>query len=181
MPRIAIVPAIVPAIVLAIVLVSCAPAATPGAPGSAVVRKVIDGDTIEVRVGGRTERVRLLGIDTPESVGDRPHECFGKEASAFTASLLPPGSPVRLVRDAEARDAYGRLLAYVYREDDLVNLALVQGGYADTLSIAPNLAHADELHAAVVAARRAKVGLWGTCGGPDVTLAGQGPSRAATR
>jgi micrococcal nuclease len=142
--------------------------------GRATVRRVVDGDTIDVRIAGHVERVRLLGVDTPESVGERPHECFGKEASAYTAALLPPGTEVRLVRDAEPRDDYGRLLAYVYVGDRMVNLLLAAGGYADVLSIRPNVAHADELRAAVLAARRAGLGLWGTCGGPDVTLDASG-------
>jgi micrococcal nuclease len=148
--------------------------APPASHGEATVRRVVDGDTIEVRIAGRVERVRLLGVDTPESVGDRPHECFGKEASAYTAALLPPGTGVRLVRDAEPRDDYGRLLAYVYIGDRMVNLLLATGGYADVLSIRPNIAHAEELRAAVLSARRSGLGLWGTCGGPDVTLVASG-------
>ena len=79
------------------------------------------------------ERVRLIGIDTPEThVEDGPPECFGPEASAFTAGLLPAGTAVRLERDVVGRDDYGRLLAYVHRLDDglFVNLAIVHQGYA---------------------------------------------------
>lgn len=132
---------------------------------------VTDGDTIDVDIAGHHEAVRFLGVDTPETHHPtKPVECFGAEASARTAELLPPGSRVRLVRDAEARDRYGRLLAYVYRVDDdlFVNLALVTDGFADTLDIAPNSAHAAELARAVGAARAAGTGLWGMCGGPDV-------------
>ena len=91
--------------------------------------------------------------------------CFGPEASAETHRLLPDGTPVRLVRDVEARDAYGRLLAYVYKATDgtFVNLALAEGGFADVLAIAPNTAHGDELRAAVTGAKRDRRGLWGTC------------------
>jgi micrococcal nuclease len=133
---------------------------------NATVIRVVDGDTIAVHVGGRDEHVRLIGIDTPETVSPtKPVMCFGKEASAETTSLLPPGSPVRLVRDVEARDAYGRLLAYVYRATDglFVNLVLAEDGFADVLSIAPNTAHADEIRAAVAAARTRRAGLWGAC------------------
>ena len=76
---------------------------------------------------GRDERVRLIGIDTPETVDPRkPVQCFGKEASDHTKALLPAGTAVRLERDAEARDRYDRLLAYVYRASDglFVNLEL---------------------------------------------------------
>ena len=141
----------------------------PAVPGAATVSRVVDGDTVAVRVGRRTEKVRLLGIDTPESVKPRtPVECFAKEAAAHTRTLLPPGTRVRLVRDVEARDRYGRLLAYVYRLDSgaFVNLALVRDGYAATLTIPPNVAHAGELSGAAESARQARRGLWGRCGGP---------------
>ncbi len=106
---------------------------SPGQSGSATVTRVIDGDTIVVSLGGHAERVRLIGIDTPETVSPvKPVQCFGKQASDHTKALLPPGTVVRLVRDVEARDIYGRLLAYVYRgSDDLfVNLELATDGFA---------------------------------------------------
>ena len=145
------------------------------APGAATVVKVVDGDTVRVRLPGRrdTESVRLIGVDTPETHGPGGlRECFGKEASAHTATLLPPGTEVRLVRDAEARDRYGRLLAYVYRRhDDLfVNLELARAGFAAPLSIPPNVAHRDAFVDAAADAREAGRGLWGRCGGPDEPL-----------
>lgn len=133
---------------------------------NATVVKVIDGDTVVARVQGHDEHVRLIGIDTPETVApNKPVMCFGHEASAETHRLLPDGTKVRLVRDTEARDVYGRLLAYIYRADDgvFVNLALAQGGFANVLAIPPNTAHGDELRAAVTEARRARRGLWGAC------------------
>lgn len=135
-------------------------------PGEATVTRTVDGDTVDVLVAGGDERVRLLGIDAPESVDPRrPVECYGKEAAARTAALLPAGTRVRLERDVEARDRYGRLLAHVYRVADgvHVNLTLVVEGYADTLTIAPNGAHAAELAAAARSARSARAGLWGSC------------------
>jgi micrococcal nuclease len=137
-------------------------------PGAAVVTRVVDGDTLRVRLAGREERIRLIGIDTPESVKPgTPVECFAKESAARTTALVPPGTTVRLVRDIEARDRYGRLLAYVYRlSDDLfVNLALATDGYAAPLTIPPNVAHADEFAAAAGQARRGRRGLWAACGG----------------
>ncbi len=129
------------------------------------VVEVVDGDTVDVLVGTATERVRLIGVDTPETKHpDRPVECYGPEASAYTAGLLPPGTGVRLVMDVEARDAYGRLLAYVYLVDGrLVNGLLVQEGYARTLSIPPNTAHAVEFAALEVEAQEAGRGLWVEC------------------
>lgn len=137
--------------------------------GTTHVVKVIDGDTIEVTHAGRKEKVRLLGIDTPETKDPRkPVQCFGAEASAHTAELLPPGTEVILVADVERRDRYDRLLAYVYRFSDhlFVNLELAREGYADLLTYPPNVAHTAELSAAVAEARRDQRGLWQACGGP---------------
>ena len=81
---------------------------------NATVVRVVDGDTLIAELGGTETRVRLIGIDTPESVDPRrPVECFGKRASQRLADLLPVGTPLRLERDAEERDRYQRLLAYV--------------------------------------------------------------------
>lgn len=133
------------------------------------VVEVIDGDTVDVRIGGRVERIRLLGIDTPETVDpNRPVGCHGPESSALTHSLLPDGTAVRLERDEEARDPYDRLLAYVFRVDDglFVNEAILTAGGAEILSIAPNHAYASRLAAAADAARSANVGLWAACDPP---------------
>jgi len=136
------------------------------APGTAALSRVVDGDTIRVRIKGREERVRLVGIDTPESVKPgTPVQCYALAASARTKALLPKGAAVRLVRDVEERDRYGRLLAYVYRaRDDLfVNLALVREGYAVPLTLPPNVAHTDEIVAASRDARQHGRGLWSRC------------------
>ena len=135
-------------------------------PAVGEVTRITDGDTIHVSIGGGDETVRLIGIDTPESVDPRsPVECFGKEASAHLAELLPIGTDVRLVRDVEARDRYGRLLAYVYRQpDDLfVNLAMARDGFAAPLTFPPNVAHVDDFATAAADARDAGRGLWGAC------------------
>ena len=140
--------------------------AEAGRPGATTVVRVVDGDTIVARLPSGEERVRLIGIDTPESVDPRaPVECFGKEASARTAALLPEGTEIRLERDVEGRDRYGRLLAYVYRAGDgtFVNLALAEEGYAQPLSIPPNVAYASRFSAAAAAAREAGRGLWSAC------------------
>ena len=136
-----------------------------GQPNATIVR-VVDGDTVVANVDGTDERVRMIGIDTPESVKENtPVECFGKEASARTAELLPRDTPVRLVLDAEPRDRYGRLLAYVYRTSDnmFVNKALVAEGFANAYVYPPNVAHTDELKAAERAARSSGTGLWSAC------------------
>lgn len=137
-------------------------------PDVGVVQRVVDGDTIDVDIGGRRERVRLLGIDTPEVAhDDEPAECFGPEAAAFTTGLLSPDTEVRLVRDVVGRDDYGRLLAYVYRraDDVFVNVEIVASGHARPLTIAPNAAHAADFVRAAHAAHAAGVGLWAACAG----------------
>jgi micrococcal nuclease len=129
------------------------------------VVRVVDGDTVKVRLAGRRETVRYIGIDTPETVKPgTPVQCFGKAASAYNRRLVA-GQAVTLRTDAEARDRYGRLLAYVYRRRDglFVNAALVRGGYARTLTIAPNVAHARELAGIQRAARKSRRGLWALC------------------
>ncbi|HEY3189263.1 MAG TPA: thermonuclease family protein [Solirubrobacteraceae bacterium] len=132
---------------------------------TARVVHVVDGDTIRVLVGGREERVRYIGIDTPESVKeDTPVQCFAKRAATENARLVA-GRDVRLVPDVETRDRFGRLLAYVYRTDDgeMVNEALVRGGFARTLTIAPNVRFAERFRQAARAARRSGLGLWSAC------------------
>jgi micrococcal nuclease len=133
--------------------------------GRAQVLRVVDGDTIRVRLDGRTERVRYIGVDTPESVKPgTPVQCFAKRAAAANAALVA-GRSVRLVGDVEQRDRYGRLLAYVYRESDgaFVNAQLVRDGYARTLTIAPNVAHARQFAQLARTARDDGRGLWAAC------------------
>jgi micrococcal nuclease len=129
------------------------------------VLRVVDGDTILVRMDGRRERVRYIGIDTPESVAPgRPVECYGPAAARENARLVG-GSTVTLSTDEEQRDRYGRLLAYVRRTSDglFVNAALVRDGFATALRIPPNVAHARRLADLERRARRARRGLWGAC------------------
>src|SRR5205814_1181421 len=126
----------------------------------------VDGDTIVADIDGHDEHVRLIGIDTPETVKEGfPVECFGPEASAFTKDLLPDGTPIRLERDVEARDDYGRLLAYVACASDgmFVNLEIVRQGYATPLPFSPNLTHAAEFADAARAAESEARGLWSAC------------------
>jgi len=131
---------------------------------SATVVKVVDGDTIVVRVHrGALETVRILGADTPETKDPRkPVQCFGPEASDYTHRRLA-GRTVTLERDVETRDKYGRLLAYVYVDGARYDDELLRLGYARLLVIPPNGSHARALLRAELDARAADRGLWGAC------------------
>lgn len=151
---------------LAGVLAGCTPVAGPGTTPERVaaegtVVEVVDGDTVVLRIEGRTERVRLLGVDTPETVHpDRPVECHGPESSALLHQLLPPGTVVTLGRDVQVRDPYDRLLLFLTRSDGLlVNEELLRRGAADVLVIEPNGVLADRFRAAAADARAAGAGL----------------------
>jgi micrococcal nuclease len=138
-------------------------AAGPNGRRTAIVTKVTDGDTIRLSGLGRT---RLIGIDTPEVFGEA--ECYGREASEFMKRLLPPGTRVSYRLGVEPRDRYGRALAYVWLADGrMVNLLLAERGYAQPLTIPPNVDYAERFVAAARRARRAARGLWGVPGCPD--------------
>jgi micrococcal nuclease len=142
-----------------------APAAPPTPAGSVTyaVAKVIDGDTISVSIHGAKETVRLIGIDTPETVDPRkPMQCFGKEASDKTKELLA-GQRVVLEKDPSQGeyDKYGRTLAYVYRADGLfVNEYLVAQGFAHEYTYDAPYKYQAEFKAAQAEARLLGRGLW---------------------
>ena len=139
-------------------------AAWPDAPKDAVpakVQRVSDGDTFVATVEGRRERIRVIGVDTPESVApNQPDEPYGEEASDFAKHHLD-GETVRLAGDAEPRDRYGRMLAYVWLEDGTFwNALLVAEGYAQQLTIPPNVTYERLFHRLAAEARREDRGLW---------------------
>jgi micrococcal nuclease len=125
---------------------------------------VADGDTIRVRLAsGRVERVRYIGIDTPELAHyGAPAECFAARARAFNERLVD-GREVSLARDVDERDRYGRLLAYVYAGGTFVNAELVRRGYADVLTVPPNVRYAARFARLARTARRDDRGLWASC------------------
>lgn len=136
------------------------------APSDAVqltVVDVTDGDTLRLRDGGgAVEKVRLIGIDTPEVYPQ--YECFGDEAEAELLRLAPVGSTLLGATDLDSFDDYDRLLLYLWNADGVfVNLALVEGGFAEAIRVAPNDRHFDELLAAEDAAARGALGMWGGC------------------
>lgn len=130
--------------------------------GNFMVSRVIDGDTIELQNG---EKVRYIGIDTPETLDPRkPVQCFGKESSAKNKELVE-GKEVRLVKDVSERDKYGRLLRYVYVGDVFINEKLVAEGYAHAFTYPPDVAYGQLFIEKERVARENKLGLWGGCGG----------------
>lgn len=148
---------------------SCTPPRLSLSPDGRVharITHVVDGDTLRIRIAGRTETVRLIGVNTPETVHPtKPVECFGPEASAHTKQILPDGTDIWLERDVEARDKYSRLLAYVFRASDalFVNLDLVAGGWAVPYPFPPNTAHERDFAHAAAGALARSAGLWGKC------------------
>ena len=147
-------------------LMSCGSGATTENKVLITILKVVDGDTVDIDVDGRTERVRLIGVNTPETKHPtKPIECFGPEASAYLKQLLPRGTAVRIERDVEARDRYGRLLLYLYlgSNDLFINLDLVSRGYGTPMSIEPNTFHRNDFVRAAAQAEAANVGLWKAC------------------
>jgi micrococcal nuclease len=144
------------------------------------VVRAVDGDTLEVRLdGGELETVRLIGVDTPETVKpDTPVQCFGPAASRFEHRVAE-GRRVRLLPGVEPRDVYGRLLAYVWLQPDgprvsdnpgrdaqrerFLNAALVRRGLARTLTIPPNDGFAERFAALERRAARVPTGLWAAC------------------
>jgi micrococcal nuclease len=135
------------------------PQAELGSSGASVparVTKHTDGDTLWLSGIGK---VRLIGVDTPEVYGGV--ECFGREASAFVERLVPLGARVSYRLGVEERDRYGRALAYVYLDDGrFLNLLLVRRGFAQPLTIPPNVEFSERFVAAARSARSAGRGLW---------------------
>jgi micrococcal nuclease len=122
---------------------------------------VVDGNTIDVQLDGRTVRVHYLGINTPESTHpEKGVEPFGPEAAAANRRLVG-GKTVRLELDVQPWDRYQRLLAYVYVGDLMVNAELVRQGYAQVATVPPNVRYQDRFRALQQDAREAQRGLWG--------------------
>ena len=130
-----------------------------------LVKRVVDGDTVELENG---QKIRYIGIDTPETVSpDKPIQCFGKEASDKNKALVE-GKKVRLEKDVSETDKYSRLLRYIYLEDGtFVNLQLVKQGFARSSTYPPDVKHQEEFRKAEEEARTSSIGLWApdTCSG----------------
>lgn len=118
------------------------------------VSKIVDGDTLDVDRDGETVRVRLLNIDTPEQ-----GECLYQEAKDRLTDLAPPGTHVRLKRDQERQDRYGRELAAVFAGDVFLNEQLAAEGLARAVTYEPNHAYTSRMEAAQARARSAHLGM----------------------
>ncbi len=127
------------------------------------VARIIDGDTFEIisKGKGKSERVRLIGVDTPETVKPESKvQPFGPEASSFTKKMIE-GKMVRLEFDVQERDKYGRLLAYAYLEDGtLLNSRLLEEGLASVMTVPPNVRMADTFLAIQKKTQKQKKGIW---------------------
>ena len=140
------------------------------------VTRVVDGDTIDVEIDGKIERVRYIGIDTPETVDPRkPVQCFGVEASKKNKELVE-GKMVRLEKDITDRDRYKRLLRYVWLGDTLINQTLVEQGFATSYSYPPDIKYQDKFVAAEKKAREDKLGLWTACASATAPMTTVTPS-----
>jgi endonuclease YncB( thermonuclease family) len=132
------------------------------------VIKVVDGDTIEVLIDGQKKTIRLIGINTPETVDPRrPVQCYGKEASDETKKLLT-GKSVYLSKDVSETDKYDRLLRFVYLPIEngqmlFVNDYLVRQGFANNYPYPPDVKYDDQFRQAEKEAREQKKGLWSAC------------------
>lgn len=131
------------------------------------VTKVVDGDTFKAKINGKEENIRLIGSDTPETVHpSKPVQPYGPEASAYTKKCLA-GQTVTLEFDVQQRDKYGRLLVYVWLgsgknpKAGMLNQTLVKEGYAQVLTIPPNVKYTNSFVKLQKQARDAKKGLWG--------------------
>ena len=123
--------------------------------------RVVDGDTFVINYNGVNEKVRLIGIDTPESVHPNKEKNteFGELVSNFSKEILT-GKKIQVEFDVEQRDKYGRLLAYVYLDGQMYNKILLQKGYAKLATYPPNVKYVEEFTAIQKVAREEKAGLW---------------------
>lgn len=144
-----------------------------------LVAYIVDGDTIAVRIDRGVEKVRLIGIDTPESRKNERAALqaerskrdiktimeFGRRAKDTLKGLLPKGTELRIEYDVQKRDKYGRLLGYVYRSDNtMVNEEMILRGYAQLLTIPPNVKYVDRFKKALAKSQKEKRGLWASGG-----------------
>ena len=148
-------------VVASVVIGGGAAVAASNRSTTATVTKVVDGDTVDVRYAGEEHRVRLLNIDTPESVDpNSPVECLGPEASDWLERRLPVGTQVRLEHDQERLDKYDRELAAIFLGDEFINAEIARTGLGVAMSVAPNVKFLSRVQAAQAEAEQAGRGLY---------------------
>lgn len=166
-----------PILLIFLLLICCIPVivAQTNNQDTAVIIRIIDGDTYKVNFSGKEQSLRLIGIDTPES---KPNKkvfrdskktgqdigiivAMGKQAKAFAETLIKPGDTVKIEFDVQSHDRYGRLLGYVYLSDGkMLNEELVKAGYANLMTVPPNVKHQSRFLELYKEARENKRGLW---------------------
>jgi micrococcal nuclease len=158
-----VIPVVIAAILLILIGVGCqSKPAAQAAPGrdSVKVNRIVDGDTLEIEWKGKKEKIRLIGVDTPETKKPgTPVMYYGKEASEYTKKRLEKQT-VQLEWDVDRTDRYDRLLAYVWIGDELFNSTLVKEGYARIATFPPNVKYVDQFKKDQEAARSKKKGIW---------------------
>nr|WP_246314776.1 thermonuclease family protein [Paenibacillus foliorum] len=154
--------ALLPILIISMILSGCQSksASTHNGRESVKVERVVDGDTFEIKLDGKKEKVRLIGVDTPETKKpNTPVMFYGKEASDFTKKRLE-NKTVELEWDVERKDRYDRLLAYVWIDDELYNRTLISEGYARIATFPPNVKYVDLFKKDQEEARKKQKGLW---------------------
>jgi micrococcal nuclease len=147
--------------VVVVVAASVIGVSAASSASSAVVERVIDGDTVDVRYDGATHRVRLLNVDTPETVDpDKPVQCLGAEATEFLRQRLPEGTPVRLRFDKDRHDRYNRVLAGVFAQGVLINAEIARAGLGVAVIYEPNRRFYAAVLTAQEEAERLQIGLY---------------------
>jgi len=144
-----------------------------------ILNYVVDGDTISVHINGEAEKVRLIGIDTPESRRNDRAKLqaerskrdvativqMGKKAKEVLKEILPKGTELRIEYDVQKRDKYGRLLAYVYKTDNtMINEEMLRQGYAQLLTIPPNVRYVERFRKVLTKSQKEGRGFWGSGG-----------------
>lgn len=138
-------------------------ASTSKADTSGEVLRIVDGDTLDIRIGGEDTRVRLLSVDTPETVDpNKSVECLGPEATEYLHSLVSPGDKVDLKYDIERTDRYGRTLAAVYKGDQFINKQIAAAGMGIAVKFEPNVRFYPEILEAQNSAELSGEGLFDT-------------------